>query len=353
MPLALPPLTPRVESPSKRPRTNTSTNHEPTLPPHRRKKAPKIKESNAFLFKGVHPLYSRHVIEERHDMMEVRCTQPNCIDFPYKEVNRSLNSTNNYKAHYQKYHPSIALNDRDKQAKINAQAIHDARPAFFERPLDQQTHNQQFRKLLLEFIIKNNLSFSIVNKPETQALFTFLSPTTKQIARTTLMNDLKARYESAENKTRDKLQKHVEGGGRIALTTDAWAGNNKLDYIAVTGHFTTSDFQSESMLLDIIELTNPVHDGVYLCQKLVEVTNRLGITCSIISITRDNASPNDTMLARFEEEVRYQYKELEARDQAYFCCKFNRVDGDVRCCAHIYNIGVQTGRLICRYIRRS
>jgi hypothetical protein len=167
------------------------------------------------------------------------------------------------------------------------------------------------------------------------------------------MNDLKARYESAENKTRDKLQKYVEGGGRIALTTDAWAGNNKLDYIAVTGHFTTSDFQSESMLLDIIELTNPVHDGVYLCQKLVEVTNRLGITCSIISITRDNASPNDTMLARFEEEVRYQYKELEARDQAYFCCKFNRVDGDVRCCAHIYNIGVQTGRLICRYIRRS
>jgi hypothetical protein len=159
------------------------------------------------------------------------------------------------------------------------------------------------------------------------------------------MGDLKARYEAAEIIIRDKCQYHIQSGGRFALTTDGWVGNNKLDYIAVTRHLTTHDFKSETMLLDIIELINPVHDGAYLCKKLLEVTDRLGITCSIISVTRDNASPNDTMLVRFEDCVKVQYKALDKRDKVHFCCRFNRKDGDVQCCTHIYNIAVQAGKL--------
>ena len=69
-----------------------------------------------------------------------------------------------------------------------------------------------------------------------------------------------------------KLQDHINTGGlegRISLTTDGWAGNNKLDYIAVTGHWQT---KLGSVLLDIIELTN-----------MIEVTNQLGITCAVMS----------------------------------------------------------------------
>jgi hypothetical protein len=54
--------------------------------------------------------------------------------------------------------------------------------------------------------------------------------------------------------------------------TDGWAGNNKLDYIAITGHIIhKADGRIESMLLDIIKLMNLVHDGLYLAQKLLEV----------------------------------------------------------------------------------
>ena len=166
-----------------------------------------------------------------------------------------------------------------------------------------QSYNQRYRVLLLEFIIKNNLSFSIVDQPETKALFSFISPNIKQIGSTTLMKDLKARYIEAEEVQHQKLQQHIELGGRIALTTDAWAGNNKLDYIAVTAHYNLVDSTKVSTLLDIIELTDPVHSGEVLCAKLLEVTDRLGITCAIISVTRDNAKPNDTMLDNFEAEV--------------------------------------------------
>ena len=70
------------------------------------------------------------------------------------------------------------------------------------------------------------------------------------------------------------------------------------------------------------------------------MTNRLGITCAILVITRDNASLNNTMLNKFEAVVQEQWEAIEELDQATFCYKFNRVNGDVRCCAHIYNIAV-------------
>jgi hypothetical protein len=76
-----------------------------------------------------------------------------------------------------------------------------------------------------------------------------------------------------------------------------------MDYIAVTGHYITKDFETHTLLLDIIEITEPVYSGAYLCEKLLEVTNRLGITCAIMSVTRDNAKPNDSMLNDFKAVV--------------------------------------------------
>ena len=72
----------------------------------------------------------------------------------------------------------------------------------------------------------------------------------------------------------------------------------------VIGHFThKSTSIVESLLLDIIKLTNPVHDGLYLASKLLEVTDRLSITYVVILITRDNTAPNNTMLNEFKAVV--------------------------------------------------
>jgi hypothetical protein len=50
------------------------------------------------------------------------------------------------------------------------------------------------------------------------------------------------------------------------------------------------------------------------------------------------------MLDEFEANVHEQWEAMDELEQATFCCKFNRTDGDVRCCAHIYNIAVQAGK---------
>lgn len=140
------------------------------------------------------------------------------------------------------------------------------------------------------------------------------------------------------------FQDHVEIGGRVTLTTNAWSGNNKLDYSAVTGHIITKTSQHISILLDIIKLEDAIHSGRYLYEKLLEITDRFDITSSIISITRNNASPNNTMLEEFEAVVEERWEQMEEAEQVDKFLRFNRIKGDVRYYAHIYNIAVQAGK---------
>jgi len=49
------------------------------------------------------------------------------------------------------------------------------------------------------------------------------------------------------------------------------------------------------------------------------------------------------MLDEYEAVVAEQYDVMEDKEQAFFYCKFNRTEGDVRCCIYIYNITVQAG----------
>jgi hypothetical protein len=63
--------------------------------------------------------------------------------------------------------------------------------------------------------------------------------------------------------------------------------------------------------LDIIELTDPVHSGEYLAEKLSEITDSLKITKAVFTITRDNAAPNNTMLNEFEAAASFMKIEME------------------------------------------
>jgi len=157
----LPPRSRRTDSPNKRGRANTvgdDTNRDPqpdlpTLPPSlpTRTNAPPLKPTNSFMFKGLKPLYTREIINNKPALMLVRYGQPGC-DFKLKETNRVLSGTNNWKPHYRKYHPLIATSERDliEQIKARQTRLDGSSRTIFEKPAEQQTHNERFRILLLE-----------------------------------------------------------------------------------------------------------------------------------------------------------------------------------------------------------
>jgi hypothetical protein len=73
-----------------------------------------------------------------------------------------------------------------------------------------------------------------------------------------------------------------------------------MDYITVIGHYIIKDFKTHSLLFNILEIIEPVYLRAYLYKKLVEVIDRLGITYTIILVTRNNTKPNDLMLNDFK-----------------------------------------------------
>jgi hypothetical protein len=201
--------------------------------------------------------------------------------------------------------------------------------------------------LLLDFIVKNNLSFYIVNQESWKALLYHLSPTTKPISPQTLTRDLQKRFKTEWETIQNIIIEHVEGGGRIALTIDTWLARNYIEYIAVTLHLTKKgSWEPLSILVDILQLDEPIHSGAYLCRKLVEVTNSYHYTHAIISVTRDNASVNDTMLEEFEAIVEEGWEDLIEEEQMVHPRNFQfmRKEGDVRCVSHVYNIAIQASK---------
>jgi len=314
--------------------------------------AQKIRNTEAFMFKEPNPLYTRHLFLgdnalEKYGRMELRCTQPECIW--KKETANKLSGTNNWKTHYQQAHMEIPC-DAAAEAIAIALEIENAGgalPFFAPRPPTTlngvELHNAKFRKLILNYILKNNLAFSTVEQPEFEAIVEFLSPRTQQISRRTLMRDLIKEFNTGKDTLKAELQGAMARGARFALTTDAWSGKNRLDYIAVTIHYRDTDGQLIHKTLDIMELTNPSHTGAYLCKQLLRALDSFGITKACMAITRDNASVNDVMLKELQAQIEERYTLLPVGEQCQYCLTFNTQEGDVRCCAHVYNIAVNAG----------
>jgi hypothetical protein len=181
------------------------------------------------------------------------------------------------------------------------------------------------------------LLFPQVESPSFRALIEALNPAVLPISRRTLMRDLTLLFQSGRELLILKLAKHVKSGGRLSLTTDTWSSRNYKSFTAITGHWIDSDWVQNSQLLDIIQLTDPVHSGEYLAEKLSEITDSLKITKAIFTITRDNATPNNTMLNGFEAAASF-YEDGDCLEQPW---SFTRKEGDVRCIGHIINLAVQ------------
>ena len=112
-------LAPRETSP-KRPRATTGTaTAQPTLLPNRRPRtaarwrAPALKSTQSYIFRGLYPLYTRHVMEERYNKITIKCIQDG-YSFE-KVIDRTFHGTNNYKTHYRKYYTGIPTSESEEK----------------------------------------------------------------------------------------------------------------------------------------------------------------------------------------------------------------------------------------------
>ena len=209
-------------------------------------------------------------------MMWVKCGQPDCVKWKEK-VKRKIEGSAGYKSHYQTYHKQFPTSqEEENRMKAAGKKTMYNVPNPTQSKLDGETlYQAQFRQKLLNFVVKNNLSFSLVEQAEFHELVKHLNPNVTPPTAITLKRDLSSTFNAKRERKKKELQDHVNAGGRISLTTDCWTAPNYKEFSAITGHWINTEWQHIDTLLDIIELTKIIGN-----QSFATIDSRLSGTSS-------------------------------------------------------------------------
>jgi hypothetical protein len=109
---------------------------------------------------------------------------------------------------------------------------------------------------------------------------------------------------NVQEKQQILLQK-LPPNGKLSIALDCWTSPFNQAFIAITGYFIDQEWNYREILLGF-EPLHGTHNGSNLGSTLFEILQKHGITDRVLSITTDNASNNNTMMASIQELVQSQ-----------------------------------------------
>ncbi len=114
-------------------------------------------------------------------------------------------------------------------------------------------------------------------------------------------------------------------GCKVSFTMDCWTSSNMIAFMGITAHYIDEDWNLKRCTLNFKHLLN-IHSGSNLRATFESVLKDFGLENKTLSITLDNASNNNSLIA-----------ELSSRSATSFN-DFHHI----RCFAHVLNLGVQS-----------
>ena len=145
---------------------------------------------------------------------------------------------------------------------------------------------QKIEEALIHMIAKDMQPPSIVEDEGFRGFVKTLDPRYEIPSRRTIMRRiLPDKYEDAKIKVQQKLDE----ASHVALTTDIWTSCQTQAYCCVTGHFISSSWTLESVVLETFEF-NEDHTADHIAAQLKRVANAWSIETKIVCVVSDNAS---------------------------------------------------------------
>ncbi|XP_031247976.1 zinc finger BED domain-containing protein RICESLEEPER 2-like [Pistacia vera] len=155
------------------------------------------------------------------------------------------------------------------------------------------------------------------------------------VSRHTCKKDCMKVYESEKAKLKTLLKTVT----KISLTTDLWnSGNQKMEYMVLTGHWIDSSWRLNRRILNFVRLPPP-RTGIAIADGIFKCLMGWGIENKVYTISVDNALSNDVAIKVLKENFEVSGKLLCGGKLFH-----------VRCCAHILNLIVQDGLHQIRHI---
>lgn len=166
-----------------------------------------------------------------------------CCHCPKVWVNLNPEDTNSsmFQKHVQRSHPEIPRDGRCVRICVHEERLKSTRSKkrkFTSTTLDSDSPvspwtiaaqgscgprftQDQFRQLLVKFLIDTNSSFSLVESESFQSLVEYLNPAVKSVSRRTITRDLLHLHTTFEPRVISLLADVTKIQGRIHLTLDA------------------------------------------------------------------------------------------------------------------------------------
>jgi hypothetical protein len=304
-----------------------------------------LPESSSYLY--VAGLLSRELLPpEANKTMKMRitCLHPGCTK--KWTVPRKMTTTSNYRRHYSRLHPQVALSEAKKLA--DAARAKDGGAALIAHTKENWAKmgrngilRRRLKELLIDLIVKCGLSLRIVESPAFHRYQAFLDSAAPTFSHQTMARELRILFIHGRELLRQRLEKQIASGGFVSLTLDIWSSCVRQDFMGITVHFLDKTLRFESGLLDFIPLTQG-HTGREQCGVLVEVLTEYNLLHRVLSVTTDNASCNDTLIRSFTAYQRNTTATpLSNGENPVLPVNFTPENGHVRCMAHILNLACQ------------
>ncbi|OWT42569.1 restless-like transposase [Pochonia chlamydosporia 170] len=159
--------------------------------------------------------------------------------------------------------------------------------------LVQGFDRKYFQRLLLEWIIEENHSFTVCEQGRLRRIFEYLNPLVKitdaNITRPTIRRKVLSAYETHKSKVAEVLR---QSSGLIHVSFDGWKSGNRHSLYGVACFFRDENSQPRKLVLGVPELRTR-HFGHNIAAEILDVLDAYGIKDRVGYFTLDNAQSND------------------------------------------------------------
>lgn len=173
-----------------------------------------------------------------------------------------------------------------RQKKTSTQptlsAFVDAKSKF--KPGDQRA--SKITNLIARMICIDSQPFSIVEDEGFKNLIAHLEPRYKIPDRKYFSNN---KIPDMYNIVLKSIKKELENVLHVGITTDMWTSVANTDYMAITLHYITNDYEYRHLCLEVVPFPEINHTAEHIRRFLTEMLKSWGVDIKVVAIVRDNA----------------------------------------------------------------
>ena len=191
-----------------------------------------------------------------------------CVLCTKKETLLKLNGSttsnlwNHFKSNHKKEHKELV--SHPEPTAVKQILVQKDLTSFFT---NSSFSNEGLGKLIMEYIVMNDLSFRSIESPSFLRMMKFANPKAEIQSADTLKRSIMKEYNSVKN---DVVWRYKNLNVQVSFTTDIWSTNTSLSFMAVTAHYIDSNWKIVDELIGFTPLLGK-HTGLKLCEEFIKV----------------------------------------------------------------------------------